>query len=234
MASRKKKRILTDEELQDLIIQVAREDTVRLVDLIKGKKNVSEFKIADKLEITVNQVRNMLYRLQDHSLVTFTRKKDKKKGWYIYFWTFIMDKADLLALKLKRERVVFLKKQISREENNLMFACPRKCLRCNLENAMELGFKCPECESVLDKEDTTRKMSNIRKELSVLAEQIDRLKVIEELPEPPKPVKKKPAKKKVVKKKVKKVVKKKVKKVVKKKPAKKKVVKKKVQHFIPN
>jgi len=123
----------------------------------------------------------------------------------------------------------FLLGQIDREENNLIFSCPRKCIRCNFENAMELGFKCPDCESVLDKEDTTKKINLVRKELSVLGELVNRLKVIEIPPEPPKEVKKKTTKKKVVKKKVvkKKVVKKKVvKKTTKKKVVKKKVVKK--------
>ena len=71
----------------DLVIEIAGPEVVALVELLYGKENVSEFKLADKLELTVNQARNMLYKLHSHNLVSFIRKKDKRKGWYIYYWT---------------------------------------------------------------------------------------------------------------------------------------------------
>ena len=57
-----------------------------LVNLLDTKKYVNEFLIAKKLDITINQTRNILYKLSDSGLVSSTRKKDKKKGWYTYFW----------------------------------------------------------------------------------------------------------------------------------------------------
>jgi len=56
-----------------------------IVDLLDGKKYVNEFIIAKKLGITINQARNILYKISDQGLVSFIRKKDKKKGWYTYF-----------------------------------------------------------------------------------------------------------------------------------------------------
>ena len=72
--------VLTTTEIDDLVVNFAGEDVLPLVTLLKGKENVSEFVIADRLNVTVNQVRNMLYRLHKSNLVTFTRKKDKKKA----------------------------------------------------------------------------------------------------------------------------------------------------------
>ncbi|MDP4012451.1 MAG: hypothetical protein Q8R00_02490 [Candidatus Nanoarchaeia archaeon] len=209
----KKRKLLSDEDLITLLEKVAGNDAVKLVTLIRGKFNVSEFKIAEKLGLTVNQVRNILYRLQDHNLVDFTRKKDKKKGWYIYFWTFVEEKAEILALKVMRERKKFLDGQLVREADNLVFSCPRKCIRCSFENAMELNFSCPECESILDKEDTLKKMNAVRKELEELKIKTKELEIIE------KPIEVIPVKKKE---------KKEVKKIVKKAKVVKKVVKKKV------
>ena len=57
-----------------------------LVDILKSDKFVNEFLIAKKLGIEINQARNLLYKLSDNGLVEFTRKKDKKKGWYTYGW----------------------------------------------------------------------------------------------------------------------------------------------------
>ena len=50
-----------------------------IVDLLYGKANVNEFLIAKKLNVTINQARNILYKLGDEGLVSFIRKKDKKK-----------------------------------------------------------------------------------------------------------------------------------------------------------
>ena len=101
---------LPNKLIEDLVKEVVGDEAVRLVDLIKGKKNVSEFKIADKLKITVNQVRNILYGLNSRSLVTFTRKKDKKKGWYIYYWTFDEKKARDVIIEIKEKRNQLLNK----------------------------------------------------------------------------------------------------------------------------
>ena len=57
-----------------------------VAELLDGNKYLNEFLIAKKMDLTINQVRNLLYRLSDHGLVSSMRKKDKKKGWYTYFW----------------------------------------------------------------------------------------------------------------------------------------------------
>ncbi len=207
---------LSIEELNALLKQIAGDEGVALVEYIRGKENVSEFKIADKLKSTVNEIRSTLYKLQENNLVIFTRKKDKKKGWYIYFWTFVDAKADALALRNKKERLEILKIQLNKEEGNLMFSCPRKCIRCNFENGMELQFKCPECESVLTQEDNSKRVGLLKKEFNELEQQISILSVVEAVEEP-------------VVKKGKKIIKPvKIEKKVVKKPAKKIEIKKKV------
>ena len=97
--------------MEELVKEVAGDDVLALLRLILGKSNVSEFKIAEKLNITVNQVRNMLYRLNEHNLVAFTRKKDKEKGWYIYFWTFDTFNARLLIIERKQKKIAELKNE---------------------------------------------------------------------------------------------------------------------------
>ena len=74
--------------METVVGDVVGADVISLVRSLKNKKNVSEFKIAETLKQEVNITRNMLYRLYDANLVTFIRKKDKVKGWYIYYWTF--------------------------------------------------------------------------------------------------------------------------------------------------
>ncbi len=192
--------------IEELVKEVAGEDVLPLLHLILGKENVSEFKIAEKLGMTVNQVRNMLYRLNEHSLVSFTRKKDKQKGWYIYFWTFDTFNARTLIIERKQKKIAELKKLMQEENTTGVYVCPNKCVRVNAERALELDYKCPVCNSLLKEEDsrqlverTKQQIEKIRAELNeALAseeERLDDARLGKKKKAKPKKEKKKPAKK---------------------------------------
>src|SRR3989344_3097706 len=89
--------------LKDIVSSIVGLSASRIVDLLYEKKNVNEFIIAKSLKLTINQTRNILYKLADEGLVSFVRKKDRKKGgWYIYFWTLNSGKS---LLKFKQNIV---------------------------------------------------------------------------------------------------------------------------------
>jgi len=69
--------------LKEVVAIVAGKQAEEIADILDSKKHVNEFLIAKKLGITINQTRNILYKLSDFGLVSFIRKKDKRKGWYI-------------------------------------------------------------------------------------------------------------------------------------------------------
>lgn len=163
---------LVSRELDDLVVNLAGEDVLPLVVLLKGKENVSEFLIADRLNVTVNQVRNMLYRLHKANLVTFTRKKDKKKGWYIYYWTLAVGRLeDALHQQKKRQHTEFVEK-LSKEEFGKFYVCPTKCVRMTMEDAMEADFHCPECGQLLVEQDNKRTIENIKRRIEELTAEI--------------------------------------------------------------
>src|SRR3989344_8063391 len=96
---------LSNQVIEDVVSQIAGEEVLPLVRILKNKKNVSEFKLAEKIEQDVNVTRDYLYRLYHANLVSYTRKKDKKKGWYIYYWTFRLKRINQLTLQLKKEKL---------------------------------------------------------------------------------------------------------------------------------
>ncbi len=91
--------------LAEVIRKIAGKNTEAILPILFGKKNVNEFFIADKLKLTINQTRNILYKLHALDIVSFTRKKDKRKGWYIYFWT-LNELKSLKTLKNIREQEI--------------------------------------------------------------------------------------------------------------------------------
>ncbi|QQG39016.1 MAG: hypothetical protein HYS32_00970 [Candidatus Woesearchaeota archaeon] len=199
--------ILTDKEVEDIIKELAGNHAVSLVMLIKDKENVSEFKLAEKLNLTVNQVRTILYELSAHNLVKFTRKKDKKKGWYIYFWTFDERRARELVVQSMKRKLEILESRLGLEKTGTFFACPGGCIRMTYENAMEVNFVCPECGKILVEKKSQRDAEVIRKDIEAIKNEIDRLStpIVEE---PVKVIKKRKKLKKKSKKKLKKKIKK--------------------------
>jgi transcription initiation factor TFIIE subunit alpha len=162
---------LTQEKIDGLTSNMAGEDAVPIARLLVEKgENVSEFLIAEHLQMGINHVRNALYRLQESNLVTFLRKKDKKKGWYIYYWTFNSVQAKVLITKLYGERVENLQKRL-KNENADFLTCRRKCLRISFDNALENDFKCSECGGVLKQIDNKKQIAAIRKELEELTKE---------------------------------------------------------------
>ena len=167
--------MIPDNIFNDVIEGIAGKDVITLVDFIKGKSLVSEFKIAEKLNVRVNNVRNMLYKLDAFNLVDSARKKDKKKGWYVYYWTLDMNKLRYLAVKMKKERIESMKSRITKEESGEFFVCPDKHVRMSLENAMENKFRCPECDIPLNREDNNKVITVLKKQIEKLQDEVKSL-----------------------------------------------------------
>ncbi|MBS3150870.1 hypothetical protein J4443_00630 [Candidatus Woesearchaeota archaeon] len=161
-----------DKLVDDFISEAIGKDVLELVQYLKKRENVSEFKLAEHFNLTVNQIRNMLYRLYAHSLVDFTRKKDKKKGWYIYYWDFYLKRALDAALAHKEKRLGILKELLKREETGQYFSCPDNDVRLGFEQAIEHGFKCPECDKILVQDNNSRKIQRLMKSIEELEGEI--------------------------------------------------------------
>ena len=154
---------LTTKSVDEAIAESAGEEVLPLIKILKKKKNTSEFILAEKMKKEVNVTRNLLYRLYDVNLVSFERIKDKKKGWYIYYWSFNENKIRDLVTSIKKKKLDRLKDRLERELNNKFYSCGEKCLRLDFEQAFDFEFKCPECGELLEEEDNTKKIEEIKK-----------------------------------------------------------------------
>lgn len=153
--------------MHGVISQVAGQDAVKIVSYLKGKKNISEFIIAEKTKLGMQTTRNILYRLNNHNIAVYIRKKDRKKGWYISYWTFDRKKVKELIAKMKKERLERLQEQLQREEMNVnnFYICTKACARLDFDRATEFEFKCPECGSLLNQQDNIRTIDNIKEKI---------------------------------------------------------------------
>lgn len=215
--------------LKELIIRLAGKGAEQIVDILFGKKNVNEFKIAEKLKVTINQARNILYKLLEAGIMDSTRKKDKKKGWYTYFWTIDTFKALATYEKLKEQEIEIFQNLHKSREIKTFYFCQSDNLEMSEETALNHDFMCPECGQLLEPVPKEKKL----KEISLRIDSTNRkLNIIREELEKYRPKMKKPEKPKAKKQKAKKMKAKAKKKPVKKakmKAKKKKPVKKKIK-----
>jgi transcription factor E len=231
--------------LKSVVEHLINKQAVPIVDLLVGKKDVNEFLIAKKLELTINQARNILYKLSDYGLVSFIRKKDKRKGWYIYFWTLNIYQSLKLLDKKLREELKQTQEQLKSRKEKRYYICNICSIEVTEEGALLNDFICPECEEVYELSDHQEIIQSLEKNFNKLKKEIQLVQV--ELEKEGEKVEKKKAKKikiaeeerkakrkrnRKISAKLKESLKKKSKKKVVKKKAKKKVVKKKPKNKV--
>ncbi|MEK6854105.1 MAG: hypothetical protein AABX60_02105, partial [Nanoarchaeota archaeon] len=136
--------------LADSVSYYVGRDVEAIIKELAGKKDYSEFKLAEALGIEVNEVRNLLYKLHNANLVSFVKKKDNKKGWYIYYWTLHNDRIGPFLLNEKRNRLSSLREKISKEREQSFFSCKNRCCRLDFDKAFDVSFRCPECGELFE------------------------------------------------------------------------------------
>jgi transcription initiation factor TFIIE subunit alpha len=228
------------ELLKELVKTIAGKGTEEIVDILAKEKSVNEFKIAEKLKLTINQTRNILYKLYNQNIVSFTRKKDEKKGWYIYFWTLNAQKSLDRLLHFKKKELYDIEHQVKSKENKHFYVCPSDSLEFNEETAIQHDFICPECGQLLQLATFEKKITElnaqidkVKKEMVVIESELEKIRIEREKQFEKEALKKKELKAKARAKarklrlKLNPKVKTKVKKKIKKKVKKKKTAKKK-------
>ncbi len=169
--------------LKEIMVSIAGKQAEEIVDLLDGKKYVNEFIIAKKLNLTINQTRNILYKISDHGLVSFIRKKDKRKGWYTYFWKIEIAKC-LEFLKGNLEKKIDqMYHQIKSRQTKEFYVCERCHIEFTEENALLYNFACPECGNILSRKDNSsiikeynKELEKLRKELALVEEELGKEK----------------------------------------------------------
>jgi len=159
--------------LRDAINLVVGKQAEEIVELLDTNKYINEFILAKKLDVTINQMRNILYKLSDQGLVSSIRKKDKKKGWYTYFWKIEALKALEFVKNNLLKRISQLENQIRRRETNRFYVCKRCNIELNEENALLHGFVCRECGDVLKLKDNTKVIREMKKNLDKLKKDLE-------------------------------------------------------------
>lgn len=124
--------------------------------------------IAKETGIRVNTVRKVLYRLYDNRLASYRRTRDKKTGWYIYYWKMDLNKASEIMRNLEREYLQELLQKLEFERSNMFFSCDNGCDKIVFDAASENDFKCPGCEGILSFYDNSDIVQHLEEQIQRL------------------------------------------------------------------
>lgn len=159
--------------LKEIVVIIAGKQAEQIVDLLDGKKYVNEFIIAKKLNLTINQTRNILYRISDHGLVSFVRKKDKRKGWYTYFWKIeVMKSLEFLRNEILK-KMDQVNHQIRSRETKEFYVCENCNIEFNEESALTHNFTCNECGNIVSRKDNQPVIKAYQKDLERLNKELE-------------------------------------------------------------
>ncbi len=165
---------MTKKKILELVHDVVGEPAVLVVEYLWGKQDISEFQIAKDLKFEVNFIRSILYKLNNHNLVSYIRRKDKEKGWYISYWTLNLKGFKELSIRLKKQRLEMLKERLKKESENRnsFFMCKNACIRLDFDQAMEYNFRCPECGELLIQQDNSRTINHLKEKIKEIEEKL--------------------------------------------------------------
>lgn len=139
---------IDDDSLKKIANIVGGEDAVRVVMALKDMGETTDDQILMKTTIKLNDVRKILFKLYDHSIVQCDRKRDEKTGWIIFHWKLQVDQIEGFIRNYKKRIRKILETRLEYEKDHAFYYCYNPtCNRVTFEDALELVFRCPKCSN---------------------------------------------------------------------------------------
>ncbi len=167
-----------DEKLLEVVVEeIGGESAYQVVRvLLESDKEITDEEIANKLNMQLNAVRKILYRLYEERLASYRRTRDTNTGWFIYYWRIRPDKIRDAVIRRKREVYLRLSERLKFERENMLFHCGNpSCQRLTFDEAMEAEFKCPNCGEELKYQDNSESIRVLEEKVRELEEELKEL-----------------------------------------------------------
>ena len=137
---------VSDETLSQIAQILGGDEGVEIINVIKDVEEITVEELAEKTEIQINDVRRILYRFYNHSLVTSRRFRDKETGWFIFQWRLQPELIEAFVTGMKRKILRKLRSRLEYELQHEFYHCGNStCQRVTFEDAMDTVFNCPYC-----------------------------------------------------------------------------------------
>ncbi len=162
----------------DTLVKVANiiggEKAVKIVEALTRADEMTEEEIIAKTGVKLNDVRRILYRLYEHSIVGLRRTRDKNTGWFIFHWRIQMDQLEGFIISQKKRVLDKLEMRLEYEKNHDFYYCYTPgCKRLTFEDAMEHIFRCPVCNKPLTHYDNSKIIEALEKKIKCIKSELN-------------------------------------------------------------
>lgn len=161
------------DRILEITSELISDEATQVVEFLYSNPGASEFDISEGIGFSVSQVRSILYDLKAKNLIDYDRKKDKEKGWYLYYWRVLPQNFETVYKNEKKTKLEQFKERLDTEENSMFYICPNFCKRLSFEEALENNFTCPVCGSLMNEENKTRKIEMLKRNIKEHQEYLD-------------------------------------------------------------
>lgn len=154
------------ERLLDIVYELVGEEASQVIEFLYSNPGASEFDISENIGFAVSQIRSILYELKAKNLIDYDRRKDKEKGWYLYYWRVLAQNFETVYNNSKKQKLDQFKERLESEETSIYYICPNFCKRLPFEEALENNFGCPVCGTLMNEENKSRKIELLKRNIA--------------------------------------------------------------------
>lgn len=165
---------VSDNTLYSIARVLGGDQGVEIIKVLKDTQDLTVEDISAKTNIQINDVRKLLYKFYNHSLVTSKRFRDKDTGWFIFQWRLQPELVEAYIHGMKQKILKKLELRLDYEKSHEFYHCGNPtCPRTTFEVAMETVFRCPTCDEPLRRLDNSVAVEFLEHKVNELREELE-------------------------------------------------------------
>ena len=165
---------VSDDTLYSLANVLGGDQGVEVIKVLKEKQDITVEDISAATNIQINDVRKLLYKFYNHSLVTSKRFRDKETGWFIFQWRLQPELVESYIHGMKQKILKKLETRLEFEKLHEFYYCGNPtCPKTTFEVAMETVFRCPICNEPLHRLDNQQIVEFLEKKILEIKEELE-------------------------------------------------------------
>ncbi|MEM2320839.1 MAG: transcription factor [Candidatus Bathyarchaeia archaeon] len=166
--------IISHDTLIKVAYAIGGEKAAKIMEVLSQNNGMTEDEIVSKTGIKLNDVRKLLYKLYEHSLVGLKRVRSTNAGWFTFYWRAQLDQIEGFIMSQKKRILEKLEQRLRYEENNSFYYCYTPgCRLLPFEEATEYLFRCPKCNKPLTYHDNSRIIEAIKKKIERIKSELN-------------------------------------------------------------
>jgi transcription initiation factor TFIIE subunit alpha len=165
---------VSDDTLYSIANVLGGEQGVEVIKILKEKQDITVEDISAATNIQINDVRKLLYKFYNHSLVTSKRFRDKETGWFIFQWRLQPELVEAYIHGMKQKILKKLETRLEFERLHEFYYCGNPtCPKTTFEVAMETAFRCPTCSEPLQRLDNVEIVAFLEKKIEEIKGELE-------------------------------------------------------------